>query len=458
MAKRRNKTGILFVAVALGSASLAADGDGAWRKYESRAAGLRFEIPPGTQVFERTIHTHVSMPSTVRVHSLRIVAEGLSEERSLCGPVYVRIEVQEVAGGQDASEWLARASPSSARVEKLAARVVAGVPATVVRLRQENGMFLLQASLARDRRIFRILSGPRADDQSAFKRVLESLTINDVGVERRAALPAASVQAIAVAPTVRMVILVPSDRALQTDYVVGVERAIRQLQVFYRRQIASGKTFLLHDPVVEWVYTGHPSSWYSSQHPADGGFWENALADGFAALGGGYDDPNNRWIFYIDADQLCNQYVGGIQGVAVMPANDLRGLVCQSNVPPCTGRAPDNLGVCRWVGGAGHEIGHSFNLDDLKEGQCPTPDTACENALMGLGYTSFPNAYLLPSNVSSLVTASATAQFFMQYDPGTAANPCSGAVVPLAPRNTLKISLELERVGRSDELPRQGDW
>jgi len=39
-------------------------------------------------------------------------------------------------------------------------------------------------------------------------------------------------------------------------------------------------------------------------------FWQNALADGFALTEGQFDDPLNRWIFYLDADPECDQLVG----------------------------------------------------------------------------------------------------------------------------------------------------
>jgi cold shock protein len=49
------------------------------------------------------------------------------------------------------------------------------------------------------------------------------------------------------------------------------------------------------------------------------------LADGFALTGGRFFDPENRWIFYLDADPACGQITGGTSGVALLPANDLRG-------------------------------------------------------------------------------------------------------------------------------------
>ena len=90
------------------------------------------------------------------------------------------------------------------------------------------------------------------------------------------------------------------------------------------------------DPVV-WYQTSHPTSWYrtnpSSPSFYAGRFWESALDDGFALTGGRFDDPNNRWLFYLDADPLPGQYSGGTSGVALMGANDLRGLNGEPLVP-----------------------------------------------------------------------------------------------------------------------------
>jgi hypothetical protein len=242
-----------------------------------------------------------------------------------------------------------------------------------------------------------------------------------LNVKKKAPVNLADAEVVPAAgvPVVRMIYLVPSDRTPNNLYRRKMELAIRELQAFYRSQLG-GKTFSLHDPVVEVVPTPHPVSFYTSDAPAssdDQRFWESVTSDGFDLLHGGFDDPENRWIFYIDADPLCGQVVGGTSGVAVLPANDLRGLACQPNRPVCSGEPPDTGGFCRWVGGLGHELGHSFHLEHPVPGMCPAPDRNCDHALMFLGYRTFPNAYLLPADRHSLLTSPTTKNFFRALRP-----------------------------------------
>jgi hypothetical protein len=102
-------------------------------------------------------------------------------------------------------------------------------------------------------------------------------------------------------PTVRVVYLVPADREVRADYEQVIEAAIRHLQLWHADQIDpkhARTTFRLHDPIVEVRKTVHAAAWYASNpNLADPSlwFWFNALADAFAAAGGGFDDPLNRW-------------------------------------------------------------------------------------------------------------------------------------------------------------------
>lgn len=214
---------------------------------------------------------------------------------------------------------------------------------------------------------------------------------------------------------VRMIYLVPSDKSARADYEIAVQNAILHLQAFYRDQLANGQTFSVHTPVVEVYKTSHTAAFYSTGQNADTfGFWESVLADGFALTGGGFDDSNNRWLFYVDAQPGCGQFGGGgTNGVATLPSNDLRGLTGQSNVPQCPGEQPDTFGVCRWVGGLGHELGHAFNLPHPPG--CDQGGAICgsfqRNSLMYQGYAFFSDTYLLDSDKSSLMSTGFFAPF-----------------------------------------------
>ena len=224
----------------------------------------------------------------------------------------------------------------------------------------------------------------------------------DLGKSRTAATP----------KLVRLIYLVPSDRVLRNDYRTGITNSILHLQTFYQNELGNGLRFTLHDPIVESYTLSHPAEYYrstpsSQTSPQYLWFWENVVIEGLTLTGGGFNDPNNRWIFYIDADLLCGQVIGGATGVSVMAKNDFRGLVGEQNVPACPAELPDNGGYFRWVGGAAHEIGHSFGLPHPPgcggPGGCTGGSTAA-NSLMWSGYAIYPNTYFLSSDKLTLLS------------------------------------------------------
>lgn len=180
----------------------------------------------------------------------------------------------------------------------------------------------------------------------------------------------------------RLVYLVPEDREPRDAYRRAIEMAARHLRVWYREAMGNGMTFTLGDPIVEVAKTPHPERWYATHATKSDRtqwFWENVLADGFAATGGRFDDPTNRWVFYIDAEHDPGQSVGAAAGVALLPEHDLVGLV--------GGVMPGHVqGVPRWVGGLGHELGHALGL--------PHPESQGRE-LMWLGYLDYPKTFLL---------------------------------------------------------------
>ncbi len=205
---------------------------------------------------------------------------------------------------------------------------------------------------------------------------------------------------------VRMIYLVPSDKSVRADYQNAIASAISDLQGFYRNQMGAGYGFSLHVPIVEVYQLPHTAAFYSTGYNSrPGGFYENVLDDGFALTGGGFDDPNNRWIFYVDADLICGQYTGGTNGIALLPANDLRGLTGQAIVPTCPGDNPGDYGVNRWIGGLGHELGHAFGLPHppgCDSGHC-ADGLFAYNSLMYAGYAYYPGTYLIAENKTTLL-------------------------------------------------------
>lgn len=228
--------------------------------------------------------------------------------------------------------------------------------------------------------------------------------------------------AVGAPPEIRMIYLVPAHKVARSDYAVAMKNAIKHLQIWLHEEMPGGETISLHDPVVEVYTTAHDSSWYRENNSGDFSlrFWFNVLADGFAITGGRFNDPDNRWTFYIDAHPACGQVTGGTSGVALLPANDLRGLAGEVNIPPCTGQSPDTNGVCRWVGGLGHELGRALLLPHPPG--CETGEPSCPSyTLMWFGYITYPSTYLLPADVATLLGGG----FFTAQDPGVPLFPCA---------------------------------
>lgn len=200
---------------------------------------------------------------------------------------------------------------------------------------------------------------------------------------------------------VRVIYLIPQDKTFNPDYALGIETAIRSLQEWYWEEMGQEKTFQLHSPIVESYTTSHDASYYGADAANSLSFHNRALADGFVLTGGSHFDPDNIWLFYLDADPSAGQLGGaGGSGIAVVPANDLRGLVGERNIPVNPGESPDPFGFPRWVGGLGHELGHALGLPHPTGCEDGDPSTPCpgNDALMWTGYAFYPDGHLLDSD------------------------------------------------------------
>ncbi len=202
-----------------------------------------------------------------------------------------------------------------------------------------------------------------------------------------------SVYAAPVVPVVRPVYLVPTDREVKAEYQSAIMDALYDLQQWYADQL-DGSTFAI-SPAVDIVSGLHPSSFYSTNDT--GGeystwFFYNVINDAFTMTGGQYNDPLHRWIFYVDADNAPGQFGGAaLWGAAVLPGADLRGLIGEQPQP-----------VSRWIGGLGHELGHTFGLPHPSACE-PVYTAACPiDALMWTGYLTYPDAYLLAEDKALL--------------------------------------------------------
>jgi hypothetical protein len=205
---------------------------------------------------------------------------------------------------------------------------------------------------------------------------------------------------------VHIIYLVPLDSVENPSYTLSLENAARHLQLWYRDQLGENRTFRLSDPVVEIYKTPHIANWYSTNPNGTlfVQFWNNVLQDGFNLTGGRFYDPNNIWIFYVDAFNACGQCGGcGGGGVAVIGANDLRGLVGLPWIPICPGEGR-NYSSCRYIGGLGHELGHAFGVPH-PPGCDPYTSSCDDNSIMWTGYTFYPYCYFSENEKNILVNS-----------------------------------------------------
>ncbi len=222
---------------------------------------------------------------------------------------------------------------------------------------------------------------------------------------------------------VRIIYLVPSDKNVRDDYKAALTDAALQIQDFYQKELGNGYTFSLHSPGVEVYQTPNLSTWYATNNVqgSDRSLWfyRNLINDGFPLSGGSFNDPNNRWIYFIDAEGACDQIsVAGTSGMAFHGATVLRGLTKQAGLDPCPDGQPEVGRHYRTIGGIAHEIGHAFNLPHPPGCGGTGPNQGCtggafaQNSLMWTGYFGYPNTYFLPEDKQSLLNTN----FFSPVD------------------------------------------
>jgi P2-related tail formation protein len=190
---------------------------------------------------------------------------------------------------------------------------------------------------------------------------------------------------------VHFVYLIPSDCSDRAS--ARIQQMAYELQRFMRWRMGNGKTFTLHDPVVEAFHTDHAQSWYPNNNAGgdqSGWYWSNTLADLARYAGGGFYQFYDTWFVYVDAEPNPGQYAGGTgggytSGCCVLGWRDLNALM---GIDP-------QWTVCREIGGAGHEYLHTHSA--------PHAETEYwTQSIMGTGYTVYPNCILQPSLIALL--------------------------------------------------------
>ena len=208
--------------------------------------------------------------------------------------------------------------------------------------------------------------------------------------------------------TVRVLYAVPKDRVFRSDYRQAIQHAIVDIQSWYRQKL-EGLTFSLYDATPEQCQLSAAADFYgrySWQKVVDG-VQHCAPVEGKTSA--------FTWVVYVDVELECapdgsagdweqgyDQLGRGGPGLVILPRDDLDGLIGEKIVyyGKCGG-GPWDGPVRRWIGGLGHEIGHTFGLPHppgCDEG-LPTCDF---EALMHNGYQAYPDTYLRPDEKAIL--------------------------------------------------------
>ena len=234
------------------------------------------------------------------------------------------------------------------------------------------------------------------------------------------------------APSVQIIYLVPADRKVSETYRTAVEVGVRHFQGWLSEQL-KGSTFRLADPPVRVVKSEKNAVWFRSaeRHTGYAAFYANTV-DELTRMGvARRDDPALRFLVYVDADHACGQSGAGGNGIAVVTANDLRGLAGERIVPACEkANGAEIPGPCRWVGGIGHEFLHTIGLSHPdRSPSCQTTQCRAE-ALMMQGYVSYPRAILLEEEKAQVLRSP-----FIGAGLRTSAGVCAADGVPTASRS-----------------------
>ena len=202
--------------------------------------------------------------------------------------------------------------------------------------------------------------------------------------------------------TVRVLYAIPSDREFRADVSAGITNAIVDLQSWYRRQL-DGLTFSLYETTPEECRMSQPSDLYGRYS------WDKVVDGVQHCAPVRMGASNFVWVIYADVVHECGPWDEGFEtlgrggdGLTILPRHDLDGVASRTGTTTTyCGREPIYEPFERWIGGLGHELGHTFILshppgcDQMRDEICD-PESA--GSLMGYGWGKYPATYFRASD------------------------------------------------------------
>ena len=209
--------------------------------------------------------------------------------------------------------------------------------------------------------------------------------------------------------TVRVLYAVPTDREFRSDYREAIQHAIVDLQSWYRRELG-GLTFSLYNATPEQCQLSEAEDFYGRYS------WQKVV-DGVqhcAPVEG--ETSAFTWVVYVDVELECapdgsegdwdqgyDQLGRGGVGLTILSRKDMDGLIGEKILYYACSRGPVDGPVERWIGGLGHELGHTFGLPHPPG--CDEGLATCDyGALMAYGWAAggYPDTYLRPDEKAIL--------------------------------------------------------
>jgi len=184
-------------------------------------------------------------------------------------------------------------------------------------------------------------------------------------------------------PRVHVIYLLPSDVAYDARAALGMDRAIRHLQIWFQQEMASGTTFAIANPSVQVIRSTRTSSYFATNSFA------RSADEVFVTNGSRFYDSTAVSLIFLP---VRTDGQGGVASVALLGDNDVQGI---------SGRNTGGYTVARWVGGLGHEMGHAFGLPHPPGCATGQGGRTCD-ALMYLGYLTYPATFLNPAERNQL--------------------------------------------------------